>query len=60
MDCPPGQKKSGPCREMAVSGGSPVIKKFPKNSLITEIWLQQSHSDLPCSNKYQKLKRTDI
>ena len=25
MDCPPGQKKSGRCREVAVSGGSTVV-----------------------------------
>ena len=27
MDCPTGQKKSGRCGEVAVSGGSTVYKK---------------------------------
>ena len=30
MDCLPGQKKSGRCREVAVSGGSTVNRKNAK------------------------------
>ena len=36
MDCPPGRKKKGHCREVTVSGGSTVVKYVEKNLDITK------------------------
>ena len=66
MGCPPGQKKSGRCRQVAVSGGSTVVLMVAKQILIPVVIIlgtltsvQQWQSDYlyPATNRSKTARK---